>query len=217
MYTAFEFYPHLTPDQRARFDGATRLASYAPGQVIHSPEVRCQGLLVVESGALRVYMLSDQGRDVTLYRLHAGEVCVLSASCVLSEIAFDVYIEATEPTQVQLTQVQTFKALVEENVYVRCFAYQLSTARFSDVMWSMQQLLFLGVDKRLAIWLADEAARTGSDEVVCTQQEAASAIGSAREVVSRTLKELAERGFIATGRGRITITNKAGLQALARA
>ena len=164
--------------------------------------------MLVTSGQLRTYILSDDGREVTLYRLWKGDVCVLSASCVLSEVAFDVLIEAVEDTRVILLPLAYFRQLKEKNVYVELFTYRLATERFSDVMWSLQQILFMRADQRLAAFLWDEMARTGREELSYTHDQIARYMGSAREVVSRLLKYFSEEGIVKVSRGKILVTDR---------
>jgi len=159
-------------------------------------------------------MLSEEGRDVTLYRLFAGDVCILSASCVLDAITFDVCIDAEEDAEVLVINASAFHQLADENIYVKCFGYQLATTRFSDVMWAMQQILFMGVDRRLAIFLWDEISKSGSNEVKMTHEQIARYMGSAREVVTRMLKYFASDGIVELSRGGVRVLDRKKLQNL---
>jgi CRP/FNR family transcriptional regulator len=202
---SYSFWEHMTGGEQELFTQHTQTRHYHQGEIIHSPEARCEGVLMVLKGELRPYLLSEEGREVTLYRTRAGEVCILSASCVLSAISFDVFIEAAEDTDVLMTDTVTFRALTEENIYVRCYGYEQASQRFSDVMWSMQQLLFMSTDRRIASYLLDRCEETGSATIRETQQEIASGAGTAREVVSRMLKNFEEDGLVKTSRGRVKI------------
>ena len=188
---AFPFWEQLTPEEQERLCRFTRPVHYAKGARVHSPLESCVGILLLRSGQLRSYLLSEDGRDVTLYRLFGGEVCILSASCVMP-------------------------ALMQENVYVRCYAYQMTAERFSDTMWTMQQILFMSADRRLAIFLTDELAKTGGEDVRMTHDQMARYMGSAREVVSRMLKYFAQEGWVRLYRGGVQVLDKQKLQALAR-
>jgi CRP/FNR family transcriptional regulator len=174
------------------------------------------GILLVRAGQLRAYMLSEDGRDVTLYRLFDSDGCILSASCVLDAVTFDVHIDAEEDVDAYCVGAMAFKKLMDQNVYVRCFAYQLATERFSDVMWAMQQILFMSADRRLAIFLTDELAKNGGSEIHLTHEQIARYMGSAREVVSRLLKYFAQEGLVSLWRGGVTVLDKPRLQKLAR-
>ncbi|MGI5978097.1 MAG: Crp/Fnr family transcriptional regulator [Oscillospiraceae bacterium] len=211
----FSFWNELTPEQQKRLCDSTSQLRYEKGTSIHNGRENCLGLLLVRSGQLRVYMLSEQGRDVTLYRMFPGDICVLSASCVLDAITFDVFIDAEEDTDLLVVNSAAFHALADENVYVRCFGYEIATKRFSEVMWAMQQILFMGVDRRLAIFLIEELEKTGGDTVRLTHEQIARYMGSAREVVSRMLKYFESEGIVRLSRGGIRVTDFDKLRELA--
>lgn len=159
-------------------------------------------------------MMSDEGKDITLYRLHRGDMCMLSASCVLNAITFDVFIDAEEETECFVISGPAFAAVSERNPAVRIFALETAVSRFSDVMWVMQQILFMSMDRRLAIFLSDESARTGLDTITLTHGQIARYMGSAREVVSRMLKYFAGEGIVEVSRGGVTILDKKRLRQL---
>ena len=208
------FWPRLTEQERQFLCAHTAPVSYARGQILHNGGADCTGVLLVQKGQLRTYILSDEGREITLYRLGVGEICILSASCVLDAITFDVFIAAEEDTEVLLLNQAAFKKLTGENIYARCFGYELSTTRFSEVMWTLQQILFGGVDQRLALFLWQERQKLQQDTLQLTQEQIARDIGSAREVVSRMLKYFAREGIVQLSRGGIQILDAGKLQAL---
>lgn len=212
----FPFWDDLTPDEQTMLCRATRPVRYQKGERVHSPVENCVGILLLRSGQLRAYLLSEDGRDITLYRLFKGEVCILSASCVMDEVNFDLYIDAEEDTEAYCIGAGTFRRLMQENVYVRSYAYQMTAERFSDTMWTMQQILFMSADRRLAIFLTDELAKTGGDTLRMTHDQIARYMGSAREVVSRLLKYFAQEGMVRLSRGGVTVLNKDRLRQLAQ-
>lgn len=190
--------------------------NYSKGTNLHSGESDCVGLFLIVKGSLRTYMLSENGKEITLYRLSEGDMCVLSASCVLSTITFDVHVDTEEDTQLLLIRSTYFEALSERDLRVECWAYKLATERFSEVMWAMQQILFMSMDKRLAIFLWDEMAKTESDLLRITHEQAARYVGSAREVVTRMLKYFASEGIVELSRGGIKVIDKNKLRSLTR-
>ena len=187
---------------------------YEKGAFVHSSDNDCLGMLFVLSGEIRTYLLSEEGREVTLFRLYPGQLCVLSASCVISQITFDTQMTAGMDTEVLIIPANVIAALKEKNLYVRCFLYELATKRFSDVMWAMQQIMFKGLDRRLAEFLLAEAERTGSDTIRMTHEQIAQHISSAREAVARMLKSFSEDGLVELRRGAITLRNKNSLNRL---
>ena len=194
---AFPFWDKLTAEQQDMLCRTTRLVRYHKGERVHSPVENCVGILLLRTGQFRAYLLSDDGRDVTLYRLFGGEICILSASCVMDSVNFDLYIDAEEDTEAYCISAGVFRSLMQQNVEVRCFAYQMTA------------------DRRLAIFLADELAKTGGDDVRLTQDQMAKYMGSAREVVSRLLKYFAGEGIVKLYRGGVTVTDKDRLTKIA--
>ena len=152
---------------------------------------------------------------MTLFRIREGETCVLSASCLLDAIAFDLMIEAVEDSRALVIPTPALRPVMEENPYVGLYMYRSATERFSDVMWTMQQILFMGIDQRVASFLWDEMLRQGT-EIAMTHEEIARLIGSAREVVSKVLKYLAEEGIVELGRGKVRILAKEKLRNIAQ-
>lgn len=208
------FFEKLTKEEKSILENSITKIHYEKGSKLYSKNGECLGVLMVHTGELRVYILSEDGRDVTLYRILEGDLCVLSASCVLSSITFDVDIEAEVDTDIFLINIQAFSKLTNQNVYVENFAYKNAIERFSDVMWSMEQILFMRFDKRLAIFLLDEMAKNNSYELNLTQEQIAKYVGSAREVVSRMLKVFQSQGILEQSRGLIRILNRDKLMAL---
>ncbi len=212
--TRLDFWDKLSDVEKSMIENNITKVSYNTGFNLHSTDNECLGVLLIKSGGLRVYILSEDGREVTLYRLTPGDICVLSASCILNNITFDVHIDAESKTDAYLINIGTFSILSNQNVYVENFAYRNTIERFSDVMWAMEQILFMSLDKRLAIFLLDEIAKANSTELHITQEQIAKYIGSAREVVSRMLKVFQSEGILEQSRGSIHITDKEKLREL---
>ncbi len=207
----FEPWSHFDNDTKAELLAHSMAVTYPKGTNLHAGEANCQGLFLIVKGSLRAYLLSESGKEVTLYRLGAGDMCVLSASCVLSTITFDVHVDTEEETQLLLIRATYFEQLSERNEHVECWAYKMASERFSEVMWAMQQILFMSMDKRMAIFLWDEMTRTKSEHLNITHEQAARYVGSAREVVTRMLKYFSTEGIVEVSRGGIHILDKAKL------
>ena len=210
----FTFMDNLEEKDAALLRENVAVVDYARGENVYSAQNDCIGVLLVKSGELRTYILSEDGRDITLYRLGPGEVCILSASCLLKNITFDVYIDAEEDSQVYLTSAVVFAQLQERNVYVENFALKTAVEKFSHVMWAMEQILFTRFDQRLATFLLEEREKTGSGDIRLTHEQMARYVGSAREVVSRMLKHFEKAGMIRLYRGGVEIVDAAQLEKL---
>ena len=210
----FPFWSEISDADRDYICQNSHIFTYPMGKNIHNGN-ECSGVILVRSGSLRLYMMSEEGKDITLYRLHSGDMCMLSASCVLDAITFDVFVDAEVESTCYVISGSAFAAVSERNPCIKIFALETAVSRFSDVMWVMQQILFMSMDKRLAIFLSDESARTGSDTITLTHGQIARYMGSAREVVSRMLKYFANEGIVEVSRKGIRILDKKRLRALA--
>jgi len=204
----FPFWNNISQSEQQYILQSSSEISYKKGGNVHSGENDCVGILLVKSGMLRTYLLSEEGKEITLYRLYPGDVCVLSASCILKTITFDVFIDAEEDSHILLVSSPDLLKITEENPYVQNYFLKTATERFSDVMWAMQQILFMSFDKRLAIFLLDELSKTGESTIRLTHEQIAKYIGSAREVVSRMLKYFENEGIVKLSRGGIEIVDK---------
>lgn len=209
----FPFWSKLDIKERGYLCNSSMALTFEKGTTLHDGN-ECSGVFTVQKGCLRVYILSEDGKDITLYRLHEGDMCMLSASCVLQAITFDVHVDAEEDSECVVISGPAFAAVSERNQDVKIFALETAISRFSDVMWVMQQILFMSMDKRLAIFLSDETARLQTEELTYTHEQIARYMGSAREVISRMLKYFASEGIVEVSRKGIRIINKKKLRDL---
>lgn len=207
----FSFWERLSPSDKELVSSNLHPVHYDAGQSIHSGEMNCLGTIFVKKGILRIYLLSGDGKETTMYRLRDGEVCVLSASCMLSAITFDVQIDAETSCDAFLIPAAVFSSLMNRNIYVENFAYRLITERFSDVVSAMERMFFLSLKQRIAAFLIDESSAQHTDHLLLTKEQLARSIGSAREAVSRNLKLLSSEGCIKVSRGSIDLLDKGKL------
>ena len=200
----------LTEEEYRSVLTCARIRQYKKGSLVYSPENECLGLIKVLCGSVRAFMLSEEGREVTLYHIEEGDTDLLSASCVINQITFETQMVADSDCTLLILPAACLARLKQNNLAMRCFIYEKLGERFSDVMKLMQTMLFTRIDRRVAgLLLAG-----GSDELRITHGEIAEAINSSREVVSRTLKDMEHQSLIKLGRGRIIITDRAGLEAI---
>lgn len=210
------FWDLLDDGQRTALAQNTKPVHFSKGQAFDNDENNCGAVLLVMKGILRAYIVSDEGREVSLYRLEAGDVCTLSASCMLNTIDFDISISAETESDVLQINTAAFSRIARENVYAELFCYKTATERFSDVMWTVQQILFTRFDKRLAAFLLQESAKNNSPVIHMTHEQIARYLGSAREVVSRMLKYFSAEGYVTLSRGGITIVDETLLKKVLR-
>ena len=208
----FPFWSKLTDAEKSVIESAAYIEKYNKGMLMHRTEDSCKGLITVLNGLLRTYILSEEGREVTLFRVKEEEVCVLSASCLMDTITFDVLIEATEDTEVLVLPAAILNQVVQQNPHMELFLYKSATEKFSDVMWTMQQILFLKIDQRVAQFLWDEMIQKSNMTLSLTHDEIARYIGSAREVVTKVLKYMVKEQVLELKRGTIIILDKEKLR-----
>ena len=211
---AFPFWNNISDRDKETFCRSSQIVSFKKGTNIHDGN-NCTGIILVRTGTLRMYMLSEDGKEITLARLFPGEMCILTASCVLHTVSFDVFVDSEDMSDCVVIGGCAFEDLARRSSEVKVFALETALAAFSDIMWVMQQILFMSMDKRLAIFLLDEVAKNGGDTVKLTHEQIAKYMGSAREVVSRMMKYFVSEGLVASSRSDgIKIIDKKRLRAL---
>ena len=212
----FPIWNKMTPAHKERLTTSADFLKVKAGTVIHNGSMDCLGLLLIQSGQLRVYTLSSEGREITLYRLFDHDICLFSASCVMPNIQFEVIIEAEKDCEMWVLPSCLFKDLMEESAVVANYANQLISSRFSDVMWLMEQIMWKSFDKRLASFLLEESVLEGSPSLKITHEKIANHMGTAREVVTRMLRYFQSEGMVKLTRGTVEIVNEEKLEALSQ-
>ena len=202
------FWDKLTTDQKNSLAENTSFAKYRKKTNIVSDTCIGTGAIYVRSGMIRAYLLSEEGREVTLYRMSKGEFCVLSSACASDDMPFDIFFDAEVDSEVYIIGSQSFTRVRAENIYADNFSLRIGMSRFSEVIWALEQILFMSFDKRLAIFLIDELAHNGGDTVYMTHDQIAKHMGSAREVVTRMLKYFSSEGMVKLSRGGVTVIDK---------
>lgn len=200
-------------ERQVLLDGTIRF-THAKGTMVHEDRNKCTGLLMVISGQLRVYIISETGKEITLYRLFDRDVCVLSASCLIRNITFDVHVQAERETTMLRIATDAYQQVGKSNTAVQDFTNQLVSSRFSDVMWVVEQVVFMSFDRRLAMHLLEQAAIAGEDSFAITHEAIARDLGTAREVVTRMLSRFQDDKLVSLSRGGIALTDREGLYAL---
>ena len=210
------FWKELTQEQQQRIAGVIEFRQVPKGTHIHDSSAECLGLVAVRSGQLRAYILSEDGREITLSRLFAYDVSLLSASCVMPDMQFHVMIEAEKDSEFWSIPACLFKNLADESLAMSNYARNLISGNFSELMWLMEQIMWKSLDKRLAAFLLEEAAIEGTDKLELTHERIANHVGTAREVVTRMLRYFQNEGMVRLTRGTVDITDERKLRALDR-
>lgn len=212
----FPIWNQLTPQQQELLMHSSHYTSASKGEVLHNGSADCMGLLLVCSGQLRGYILSEEGREITLYRLFEQDMCLFSASCMLQSIQFDIQIQVEKDASFWVIPPDVYKILMEESAAVANFTNQVMSTRFSEVMWLMEQVMWKSFDKRLADFLLQESVLEGNTHLELTHEKIANHMGTAREVVTRMLRYFQQEGLVSLSRGSIDLVNEAALKQLSR-
>ena len=211
----FPIWNKLTREQQERLRGVTELQRISAGTVVHDGSPECKGMVLVKSGQLRAYLLSDEGREVTICRFFEMDICLFSASCVMPNMMFDVFIEAEKDTEIFVIPACLYQNLMDESLPLSTYSRDLITNHFSEVMWLMEQIMWRSFDKRLAGFLVEEARIEETDSLKITHEKIAAHMGTAREVVTRMLRWFQSEGMVRLTRGTVELTDKKALQKLA--
>ena len=211
----FPIWNKLTREQQQRLSDVTELQQIKKGTVIHDGSPECKGMVLVKSGQLRAYLLSDEGREITICRFFEMDICLFSASCVMPNMMFDVFIEAEKDTEIWVIPACLYQNLMDESLPLSNYSHALITNHFSEVMWLMEQIMWRSFDKRLAGFLVEESRIEETDSLKITHEKIAAHMGTAREVVTRMLRWFQSEGMVKLTRGTVELTDKKALQKLA--
>ena len=211
---SFPIWNQLTKNQQDRLLGSLMTSRVSKGTVVHNGSADCTGLLLLKSGQLRAYILSDEGREITLYRLFDMDMCLFSASCIMRSIQFEIIIEAEKDTELWIIPADVYKNIMNESAPAANYTNELMASRFSDVMWLIEQIMWKSLDKRVAAFLLEEAAIEGTYELKITHETIANNLGSHREVITRMLRYFQNEGMVRLSRGMVAVLDEKKLRAL---
>jgi len=205
----------LENDTMARLAETSQVVDIPAGQTIFRAGDACQSFLLVLSGIVRVQMTSENGREITLYRVDAGETCILTTACLLGHDPYGA--QGITETQVRAVAIpaSVFHQLLATSQVLRDFVFKSYATRLANLMVLIEEVAFGRLDIRLARFLLDKADADGT--LALTHQQLAVELGSAREVISRQLKEYERRGLVRLHRGHLTVLESAQLNRLCEA
>ena len=190
----FPLWAKLNKRQQERIRASLLFREVKKGTMLHDGTLDCTGLFLVRDGQLRAYILSEEGREITLYRLFERDMCLLSASCIVHSLQFEVMIAAEKDTSLWVIPADVYKAIMEESAALANYTNELMASRFSDVMWLIEEIMWKSLDKRIADFLLEETAIEGSNRLQMTHETIANHLGTRREVVTRDAPLFSRRG-----------------------
>ena len=206
----------LNDTQRRALTAAASPRRLAQGELLHGAGAECLGLLALQRGRLRAFMLSEAGREITLYRLFERDICLFSASCMVRSLQFDISIEAERDSELLVISPEVYRRVMEQSAPLANYTNELMASRFSEVMWLIEQILWKSLDKRLAGFLLEEAALEDTPSLKITHEHIANHLGSAREVVTRMLRYFQSENLVHLTRGTVEIVDSHRLSQIAQ-
>lgn len=208
--SCFPIWDKLNAEEREILQNTTEKVHYKKGDRILTG-LECLGMILVDNGLVRAFITSDEGREITLYRLLERDLCLLSASCLLSNIQFTIHMTAETDTDLWVIPPDIYQHMMYHSLTISNYTHQIMAARLSDVMWVMEQVMWKSFDKRLAAFLLEESSIADSDVLQITHEKIADHLGSAREVVTRMLRHFQSDGLVKLSRGTIQLTDRQSL------
>lgn len=216
MSSLKDFFPvwnKLNKAQQDKLDATVIYKTFKEGDIVHNG-TECSGFLIVKSGQLRAHISSEEGREITVYRLFERDTCMFSGSCMMNSLQFDITIETEKPSEVWLIPPKVFRSLMDESTAVANFMNEIMATRLSDIMWLIEQVMWKSFDKRLASFLIGESEIDDTLVLKITHEKIANHLGTAREVVTRMLKYFQNEGMVKLTRGTIEIIDVERLENL---
>ena len=214
LANCFPIWNRLTAEQQEHILSVSEFRKVKAGTILHDGSPECIGLILVHSGQLRAYMLSSEGREVTITRFFEMDICLFSASCVMPNMQFDIFISAEKDSELWIIPACLYKNLIDESLPVASYSYDLICNHFSELTWLMEQIMWKKFDERLAQFLLEESRVENSRSLVITHDKIANHMGTAREVVTRMLRYFQSEGMVRLTRGTVEIIDAKRLSAL---
>lgn len=211
----FPIWNKLNDDQKERLMRVTEFRKAKAGTLLHDGGPTCLGMILVKSGQLRAYILSDEGREVTVSRFFERDICMFSVSCAMPDMQFDIMIETEKDSEFWVLPACLYKNLTDESLAAANYSSSLISSHLSELMWLMKQIMWDRFDKRLAKFLIEESRLEEKTELKITHEKIANHMGSAREVVTRMLKYFQDDGMVRLTRGTIEILSEEKLSEIA--
>ena len=212
----FPIWDRLSAAEQTKLVNALQKRSVKKGTLLHNGSDTCEGLFLIVSGQLRAFLSSEEGREITVYRLFEHDICLFSASCMMQSLQFEITIEAEKDSELLIIPACVYRELMDTSLPVANYTNELIANHFSEVMWLIEQIMWKSLDKRVASFLLEETSIEGTNELKITHETIANHLGSHREVITRMLRYFQGEDLVKLSRGKITILDPKRLETLQR-
>lgn len=176
--TYLPVFDKLTKSQQNALTNAAFIRKFSKNELLHGSSQDCTGLILILSGQIRAFTISDDGREITMYRLFERDICLFSASCIMNSIQFDITITAEKDTEVLVIPSEVYKSIMEISAPLANYTNEVMASRFSDIMWLIDQVMWKSFDKRLADFLLNETNIEGSSTLKITHETIGNHLGN---------------------------------------
>jgi CRP/FNR family transcriptional regulator len=210
--TLFPLLADLSPASRDLLAASTKRIACDGGVPLVARGDLVAGAYLVEKGALRVYYVSAEGREGTLYWVEPGQSCVLALNCMFSGLAYPAWVQSEGETEVAIIPGDVYRRLFAAEAAVQSFTFDTLSGRLFELMQLIEETASQGLEARLAAFLLRRSK--GEDSIAVTQEQIARHLATSREVVSRVLRGLVARRLIETSQGHIVLIDAAALRRL---
>ena len=203
IFDRFSFYPDMDEADKRLLRESVIRKDMEKGQIMMGDHNRCIGIPMVMKGRLRLFRLSDKGREMTLYRVNVGELCILAGVCALGSVQYDFTVEAEHDSVLATIPPETFKELLYRSEPFRTYVFGALAQKLIGSIETIEMLIFNSIEERIMAYLQRHAGASG--EIKITHEKMAVELGSSREVITRQLKKMADKNLIELKRGRIVV------------
>ena len=195
----------LTKVEKRQFIEQSLNVKYEKGKVLMYEGMSCNNAIFVLEGSIRVYKVSEEGKEITLYRVEKGETCIITISCILANVHYQAIAEVEEDVTMLMMPLKIFHGLFSSSMAFQQFIFRTLSTRMTEVMMIVEEVAFKSMNTRIASFLLDQKEKNNSDIIKITHEKIAMELGTAREVVSRVLTDFQKKGAVQVSRGKIKV------------
>jgi CRP/FNR family transcriptional regulator len=203
IYNKFPFYEQMKPADASLLRDAVIKRELGKGEIMMGDNNRCTGIPIVIRGRLRLFRTSDKGREMTLYHIREGELCIMASVCAMGDAEYDFAIEAERDSVLAIIPPDTFRELLYRSNPFKVFVFNALAQKLIQSIDTIEMLIFESIEERIMTYLQHNA--NAQNEIKTTHEKMAVELGSSREVITRQLKKMADKGLIELKRGKILL------------
>lgn len=204
----FPFMNQLTIEQKKQVDEKSLVVKYEKGKILMNEGMACNGAIFVLEGSIRIYKVSEEGKEITLYRVEKGQTCIMTVSCILANVDYQAIAEVEEDVSLLMIPSDIFLMLFSSSIPIQQFVFGTLSTRMTEVMMIVEEVAFKSMNTRISSFLLEQVEKQNTKTIKITHEKIALELGTAREVVSRVLMDFQKKGAVEISRGQIKLKDK---------